>query len=59
MLCGPEEVLNAEVYDVQDLCGKEVVYAVEVGVGGDVGLDVFLDLADLCDEEILATEDNG
>jgi len=50
--------LGAEVYDVQDLCIKEVVYTVEVVVGGDVGLDIFLDLAELCDEETQAVEDD-
>lgn len=59
MLCRPEEVLDSEVDDVQDLGGEEVVDAVEVGVGGYVCLDLLLDFSELCDEKALDVEDYG
>ena len=46
-----EEVLDAEVNDVEDLCGEDVVLTSKINVGGDVGLDLPLELPELSDLE--------
>ena len=51
LLASLEEVLDAEVNNIEDLCGEEAVLTGQVNVGGNVGLDVPLELPELSNLE--------
>ena len=51
LLARVEEVLDAEVNDVEDLRREEAVLTGQINVGGDVGLDLPLELPELSNLE--------